>query len=105
MKEKLMSQHLTDDQRRALQNALAKHGMRYRQTSGTSDGFIFRGTYYAQPAMKRLMKADFEGFCSLAGSDFTAIRPVRDGQRLTGVELEGSLNAYKATWHMAIEGS
>jgi hypothetical protein len=71
----------------------------------TSDGFLFRGKFYGQPAMKALLEDDFAGFCSLEGTDFTEITPTRNGQPLKGVELEQSLNSYKATWRKAFESS
>ena len=95
----------TYDRREALQAALARHGTRSSKTS-TSDGFFFRGSFYAQPgAMKRLLDRDLEAFCSLAGTDFTEITPIRNGQPLEGVALKNSLDAYKATWRKAAESS
>ena len=87
----------------ALQAALAKQG---RATTTTSDGFMFHGKFYAQPgAMKKLLNDDFDGFCSLAGTHFDEITPIRRGEPLKGSALETSINSYKATWRKAAESS
>ena len=94
---------MLDDEhkRNALEAALAKQR---RATTTTSDGFMYRGEFYPQPgAMKRLLEQDFEGFCSLAGTDFTEITPIRAGEPLKGAALETSINSYKATWRKAAE--
>jgi hypothetical protein len=85
----------------ALRAALAKQR---HATTSTSDGFLFRGKFYAQPsAMRRLLASDFEGFCSLAGTNFEEITPIRGGEPLTGFARDGSINSYKATWRNAAE--
>lgn len=92
---------LDDEKRELLDAALARQR---RATTSTSDGFMFRGTLYAQPgAMQKLLKNDFDGFCSLAGSDFREITPLRGGQPLTGLALKQSISSYKATWRKAGE--
>lgn len=91
----------SDDRHDALQAALEKQR---RITTSTTDGFIFRGTFYAQPgAMKKLLNDDFDGFCSLAGTDFEEITAIRDGEPIVGFARDTSINAYKATWRKAAE--
>src|SRR4051812_18756128 len=86
--------HMSDEYRReALEAALAKQ----RRKTTTSDGFMFRGKFYAQPgAMKKLLNDDFDGFCSLAGTQFEEITPMRGGEPLRGFAVDTSISAYKA---------
>jgi hypothetical protein len=92
---------MSDEHRReALEAALAKQ----RPTATSSDGFMFRGKFYAQPgAMKKLLNDDFDGFCSLAGTQFDEITPMRGGEPLKGFAVDTSITAYKATWRKAAE--
>jgi hypothetical protein len=90
-----------EDRHEALQAELAKQR---RATTPTTDGFMFRGTFYAQPsAMKKLLNDDFDGFCSLPGTTFDEITPIREGEPVKGFARDTSINAYKATWRKAAE--